>query len=101
MYIHNGDYMIWVAKNYSESTAIVSMFSSTSLPFSFGLLLLSWKTEITCSWGIVEGKSHHELSTVAALVDSSDNKCLIFETETTTRECTFNICLCCYDNTLI
>jgi hypothetical protein len=36
--------------------------------------------EIISSRGIVEGKSHHELSTVAALVDSSDNECLIFET---------------------
>src|SRR5882762_2139274 len=35
--------------------------------------------------GIVEGKSHHELSTVAALVDSSDNECLIFETIVTCK----------------
>ena len=82
MYIQNGGYIIPVSENYSQSTAMVSMFSSvsaTSFPFPFGLLLLSQKTEITCSQEIAEGKSHQELSTVTALVDSSDNECLIFE----------------------
>ena len=68
---------------YSTSLVTTST-SDTSLPL--GLLLLSLKVAMISSRGIAGGKSHHELNTVAALVDSSEREWRIFKTVRPPRE---------------
>jgi hypothetical protein len=67
-------------------TLAVASRPVVSLPLPLGLLLFSRKVVIISSRGMAEGKSHHELRTVAARVDSSDKECLIFDTVSPPRE---------------
>ena len=81
VYMENSiEALLWLL--YSEwliTIPVESSASATSLPLTFGCLLLSWNEIMMSSQGIAEGKSHHEPSTVAAQVDSSVNKCRIFD----------------------
>src|ERR1700734_4130022 len=85
-YIQNVPKITFFPEIYSTSLVITS-WSDTSLPFPpLGLLLLSLKAVMISSRGIACGKLHHELSTVAALVDSSEREWRILENVRPPRE---------------
>ena len=58
----------------------------TTVLFPFGRLLLSRKTVIISSHGTAPGKSHHDLSTEAAHVLSSESEWHIFDTVSPPQE---------------